>query len=485
MSISDGLSSALSGLTAAAKAAEIVSSNIANATTEGYGRREVLTSARTIGQTGHGVKIVGVQRHTDPVLLAERRSAEAGLAERRTQTSFFQKVEAAIGTADTALSIDRRIREFDSALIEAASLPDSDARLARVAQTAQSLAAQIASAAKTIQNAREEADNQIESDVNALNRSLRQIAELNGQIRAGFANARDASALMDQRQQLIDAISSIVPLREVARENGQISLYTVGGAVLLDGQAATFGFDPSGIVTAGMSLGAGSLSGLLLNYRPIDTSGADSLIQGGSLAAHFEVRDSLGPNAQSQLDALARDLVERFSQTAVDPTIPPGGVGLFTDSGGGFTPTQEVGLAQRLGINPAIDPLQGGAIWRLRDGLGAPAPGPIGSSERLVAMQRALTTDRTPASGQFTTGARSFGALQADVLSSIASARLTSEAETSYAAARTGALTEMEKAQGVDTDQEMQSLLLIEQAYSANAKVIQTIGQMIDTLLGM
>jgi flagellar hook-associated protein FlgK len=31
----------------------------------------------------------------------------------------------------------------------------------------------------------------------------------------------------------------------------------------------------------------------------------------------------------------------------------------------------------------------------------------------------------------------------------------------------------------------MQSLLMVEQAYTANAKVIQTISQMIDTLLGM
>ena len=44
MSISGSLSSALSGLTAASRAAEIVSSNIANAATPGYGRREVLTS---------------------------------------------------------------------------------------------------------------------------------------------------------------------------------------------------------------------------------------------------------------------------------------------------------------------------------------------------------------------------------------------------------------------------------------------------------
>ena len=39
MTLSGSLSSALSGLNAASRAAEIVSTNIANAMTEGYGRR--------------------------------------------------------------------------------------------------------------------------------------------------------------------------------------------------------------------------------------------------------------------------------------------------------------------------------------------------------------------------------------------------------------------------------------------------------------
>jgi len=39
------------------------------------------------------------------------------------------------------------------------------------------------------------------------------------------------------------------------------------------------------------------------------------------------------------------------------------------------------------------------------------------------------------------------------------------------------------KAQGVDTDFELQNMLLIEQSYAANARVIQTVGDMIDRLL--
>jgi flagellar hook-associated protein 1 FlgK len=211
----------------------------------------------------------------------------------------------------------------------------------------------------------------------------------------------------------------------------------------------------------------------------------NSPIQGGRLVAHFAVRDVLAPEAQTKIDALARDLVERFSSPSVDPTLAPGDAGLFTDNGGSFLATNELGLAQRLRINAAVDPRQGGALWRQRDGIGALAPGSAGNANGLVALQTALDAARIPASGQFMTGARSFSALQGDMLSAIASNRLTAQSEASYAAARTQALTQIELAAGVDTDQEMQSLLMVEQAYTANAKVIQTISQMIDTLLGM
>lgn len=485
MSISGSLSSALSGLTAAAKAAEVVSSNIANATTEGYGRREVVTTARSVGQSGQGVRIMGVHRHVDPVLLSDRRGADAAQGDRTTRAAFFARLENAVGTPDSALSLGGRIAEFDAALLEAASLPDSEARLARVTETARNLAGQITSASQAVQTARAEADDRIEADVNLLNRTLAQISELNSHIRSSYAGTRDPSALIDQRQQLIDSIAPLVPIREIARDNGQIALYTMGGAMLVDGHAGVFGFDPAGIVTAEMSIAAGSLSGLTLNGRPIATAGSDSPIQGGRLAAHFAVRDSLAPEAQTKLDALARDLIERFADPAVDPTLALGDAGLFTDAGGNFLNANELGLAQRLRVHPAIDPRQGGALWRLRDGIGAAAPGLAGNAAGLVALQGAMTEARIPASGQFMTGARSFAALQGDMLSAMASSRLTAESEASYATARRQALSQLELAAGVDTDQEMQSLLMVEQAYTANAKVIQAISQMIDTLLGM
>ena len=130
------------------------------------------------------------------------------------------------------------------------------------------------------------------------------------------------------------------------------------------------------------------------------------------------------------------------------------------------------------------DPQQGGALWHLRAGLGAIAPGDPGNAQLLQDWQSALTAQHNPASGGFSSGSRSFGTLAADMVSTIATARLTAESESSFAAARLDTLRSTELGNGVDTDQEMQTLLLIEQAFAANAKVISATSDMIKTLMG-
>ena len=56
MSISGSLSNALSGLTAAGRAAAVVSSNISNSMTEGYGKRDLVLTERMLAGTGAGVR---------------------------------------------------------------------------------------------------------------------------------------------------------------------------------------------------------------------------------------------------------------------------------------------------------------------------------------------------------------------------------------------------------------------------------------------
>ncbi len=485
MSITTALGSALSGLTAASRAAEVVSSNVANAQTPGYGRREISLQARSIGGSGLGVSVIAVNRRVDQVLINDRRMAEAGVGERDVRAAFYQQLEQAIGTPETEGSLGARINTLDASLIAAASRPESEARLSAVADAARGLATALASATTQIQTARSTADRSISTQVDTLNAALVQVADLNGTIRTYSGSGRDTSSLMDQRQQIVDSIAAMVPLREVTRGDGQIALYAAGGAVLLEGKPSVLDFTAAGVIVPEMTAQSGGLSGLVLNGRPVAASGAGSLIAGGSLAAQFAVRDDLAVQAQTRLDAVARDLVSRFADQAVDATLAIGDAGLFTDAGQPFVSTNEAGLAGRLTLNAATDPVQGGALWRLRDGLGATSPGAVGQSALLTRLSDALGAARPAASGGFMVGNRSFAALAADMLSGVSAQRISADSEVSFSQTRYTALKEMELQGGVDTDQELQTLLVVEQSYAANAKVIQSVDEMIKTLLGM
>ncbi len=70
MNMSTALNNAIGGLSAAGRGAAVVSENIANALTPGYARRSLELTTNAI--SGHGVHVVGITRHQDPVLVANR-----------------------------------------------------------------------------------------------------------------------------------------------------------------------------------------------------------------------------------------------------------------------------------------------------------------------------------------------------------------------------------------------------------------------------
>ena len=140
MSLSGALSNALSGLTANSRSAGLVASNIANATTESYGRRTLELSARTLGNSG-GVWIDGVTRNVDPAVLADRRLSDAQSGFADEMQSFASRVETLLGPTDTAGSLVGRYAAFETTLLSAATDPASDQRLKLVAQRAEDFTA--------------------------------------------------------------------------------------------------------------------------------------------------------------------------------------------------------------------------------------------------------------------------------------------------------------------------------------------------------
>lgn len=482
MSITQALATAVSGLTVSGRGTETVASNLANIMTPGFARREMDITSRNTAVSLGGVRVEGIKRIVNMTLLAETRAASSAQTDADTRAQFLQGMERLSGIAGEPGSLGGAFAEFQAAVASATARPEDMVRLSNVLSTATTLATKINRIGDGIQAARTEADMRIAADVKALNDGLDRVAELNRRIIALKSGGIESLALEDERQVVVDRLANIVPLQQVEREGGKIALFTAGGAVLIDGsQPQKLDFTAAGMVDVTRTLANGGLSGLGHGGIPVHPDRM-SFFAGGSLAANFAIRDELAPRMQRDLDAVALELHDRMADPALDATLGTRPA-MFTDMGGIATLGDVDGLSSRLRVNAAIIPAQGGELFRIRDGMGAATPGPVGDSALLMRMDQALAGNRDMADTPSYSGKASMEGFLGQFASRVASRRVSADAELSASSSRMTTLMTRLKGEGVDSDDEMRRLLQYEQAYNANAKVIQTIDKLMDTLL--
>lgn len=483
MSMSTALNNALGGLTAASRGAAVVSGNIANALTSGYAKRTLeLTTSHV---SGNGVQVAGITRHQDPVLTANLRSATADHAKTAAISGFHTQFEALVGTPEDDRSIAAVLGAFENSLITVASNPGSAQRLDQAVRAAGDLASALSTASEGLRQMRSDADRKIGTFVDTLNTALKDIEALNARIPAVRNAGGDINGLLDQRQILIDRVNELVPVNAVARDNNRVSLYSDGGLILLEGTAAEFSFSTTGETKPHMTMANGLLSGLEINGQSVRTGGETAQIRGGALAAQFEIRDTLAVEAQDDLDAVARDLIERFETPGLDPTVLPTDAGLFTDNGARFDATALAGLASRIKLNTTVDPDSGGDSWKLRAGLGALIPNDPGDASQIQAFGVVLNEARPVTASIFGTGNLRASELSEALLSKAGAYAYTAQSRETYAANAQLQMEHLVAEQGVDSDTELQRMMQIEQTYAANVRIMSVVDELMELLLRM
>ena len=484
MSLSSSLANALSGLRVASRSAQVISDNVANAMTEGFAARRVTINAVTLNGTGAGARVTGIERQVDQGLVHDARGSAADAAAATLARAGRAAIETAFGDAESPSGLSGRLAAFEARLVEAAASPGTAQHLNAAARAGAELADAFRGASGRVQALRADADRRIASDIATVNAALAEVASLNRDIRGHFAAGRDASGELDRRQAAIDQIAARIPLREVPSGAGEVMLVSTGGAILLDQRPAVLTFQRATLVGPETTLENAALATIEIEGVPVTMAGPGSLLGGGSLQAAFALRDQTGPEAQALLDTLAADLAARFATPGPDPTLAPGEAGLFTDDGASYDPADISGLAARLAFNEAANPARGGEARLLRDGLASPAPGPD-RPDLLHAMLDSLSEARLPQAPGLVARPLGLAERLGEALSQVAGARLAAEASEAHAVARDTTYRDLLAAGGVNTDEEMSRLLLVEQAFAANARVIQAVDEMMVTLLGI
>ncbi|MCC1482538.1 flagellar hook-associated protein FlgK [Roseibaca sp. Y0-43] len=469
---------ALGGLRFTSQGTRVVAENLANADIEGYGLRSTLATGTISGGASTVARNGAVIRDVDPVLLAAVRSADTVRQSAQIETAALSELEQAYGLPGETGSLNDLFSRLDANLHQAATTPDSPAALQAVAQDAERIAAKFNAIGQHIQAMRQQADTAVETDIATLNTQLERVASLNKDIQRQTLLGGTPFALMDERERVISDIATLLPVSEIPRDNNRVMLVTARGEILVDLDAAEFGFTATPGIAADDTRSSGAVSSISLNGRELGLG--DRTLAGGKLGANLAVRDTIAPQAQSDLDRLAMDLLTRFAGPDADTSLAAGELGLFTLTSGTSFPADPTGAAQALRITPMIDPADSSSLWRLRSGLNAAMPGPSVDPANLSRMIDALSDPRTLGPGL---PALSMAENISETLSRVATKRLGAESALAYAQASYTAKQETLASRGVDTDAQMQDLLELERAYAANARVLTTIDDMLRQLL--
>ena len=469
MSLSGALNSATAGLHTTQGQSRIAADNVSNAMTPGYVRREAVLVTASGGQGG--AVISEVRREVDATLQRMSRLENSRMTQYQSIQEGLTTYTAYLGQPGDGTSPADRFNDFQNSLTTLVNMPSSNGAQTSVALAAEDLVRSVKGAATTLSTTLNDVNMEIRYEVADLNTALYQLRDLNAS-GSGFTPGSLEAAQFDEKvDTILDQISGIVDTRIHRSSNGSISLYTVSGAALLGGRVVQdVTFNPS--------------DGTLMAGSQDITPFKDGVrgIQHGSLAGLSELKRETIPQFSQQLDEYARGLIQTFEEA--DASLAPGEAGLFTDNGIAFDPANITGLASRLQINSKISSTGEAEVWRIRNGLGATSPGAGSETVQINAFLAGLDTAMNAATGTGIPAEVTLRDFSAEMITSQAATR--ARAENDYNAAASAAevvMSARRNSEGVNIDDEMQQLLLIEQSYAANSRVLTAVSEMIDTLI--
>jgi flagellar hook-associated protein 1 FlgK len=335
MSVSQALSSALSGVNATQQALSVIAGNVANVNTPGYVDEKVnQTATATVGGSGTGVEVTGIDRNLNTLLQSQLWTETSGGSYADTTAQLYQQLQQVYGTPGSPTSFDAVYNNFTTALQSLSTSPSSYSSQAAVVSSAQAVAQNLNSMTTSIQQMRGQAEQGIANDVQTANTALQQIGQINQQLEAGTQDTPTAT-LEDQRDQDITQLSQLMNIRVVQNPGNQISIFTGSGQQLVAGQLASqITFNNAGTPSATAQWSANPSQdavGTITLTSPGGTTTdlvADKGIQSGEIGAYLQMRDTILPQAQAQLDEMANQMSQALSNQTTTGT--PAGSGSQT-----------------------------------------------------------------------------------------------------------------------------------------------------------
>ncbi|SAL02120.1 flagellar hook-associated protein FlgK [Caballeronia ptereochthonis] len=305
----------LSGLNAAQWGLTTTGQNISNAATPGYTLEKVQYQESSgqftgSGYLGSGVQAVTVTRQYSQYLTTQVNNTQASSSAASTYYSLISQLNNLVG--DPTQGIAQGITNYFSGLQSVANSASSTSARQSLMSSAQTLADQINSAGAQYDQLRQSVNTQLTSAVSQINSYAQQIADLNKQINIASAGGQQPNQLLDQRDQLVTNLSSMIGV-QVVPQDGNYNVFIGNGQPLVVGntqyglQAVPSSSDPSELTVAFQSRDGSTQTPATTQY--ID----NSALTGGVVGGLIDFRTQTLDPAQAQLGAVATSFATQLN----------------------------------------------------------------------------------------------------------------------------------------------------------------------------
>ncbi len=440
--MSDLLGLGAAGVRGYSRALSTIGDNISNAQTAGFVRRTaVLTEQPGIDSsifyrnqvTANGVSATGVTRAVDPWLIEDSRAAASDAGRSGARLSGLSAAETALD--DGGAGVGKAMTALFNRADELAADPASVTRRSAFLQSVDDVATTFRRTADGLTRASDSVAGSAGMTVAQLNTDTTALARVNDGLRRARDGSTNQATLLDERDRLIDSISSALPVTVAFDGRGAATLTLPGGTLLSGTDQATIAVTTAadGRLTLSATLPSGSFA-----VAP----------QSGTLSGQIDAADHIATQ-RSALDTLANTFaaaVNTQHAAGRDSTGNPG-VALFTGSGAASIAAVSLTVGDVAAADASSSNGNALAFGNLRGANG---------------------------------GEANWAALTAQQSQSVASAR----AQDSVAGTRRdGAATARNDLSGVDLDREAADLIRYQQAYDASARIIQVARETMQSIL--
>ena len=440
-------------------AISVTGQNIANVNTPGYSRQRVNLESTVVlsaeGAVGTGVRAKGIDRSYDQFLNAHINEEIQQKGRWESQNQSLQQTEI-IFDQSSGDGLSQHMSLFWNSWQDLTLIPSGYSERKALLTASDDMASNFYEKYNYLDQIQEDMDGTISTATGEINSMASQISNLNDKIVMMEMSGSAANDFRDQRDVLMNKLSEQINFSATEDSAGRVII------ALGDGNALV-GYPPFGKLTTAVN--ASGYKDIVWDSAP-STSISDS-ISSGKLKGWMDVRDSLVPEYKDRLDTLARQIIQEVN------TIHAAGMDLNGDTGIDFFTGNSASTIQ-------VNPLVLNDVNKIA-AAGVVSPDLIrGDNSQAIAiseLQNKLTMD-----GNSATFDTYFNALISRAGSDVRNASLNLEHHTMT-------VEEMdnfrESVAGVSLDEEMVNLIKFQQGYSAAAKLVDTVKQMMDTVINM